>query len=107
MKVNVTKLLLASFFPLLLASCGGNAQGDTARHPLTVEVYPPEATVWLHETKQTPIAAALEQEGPLTSFELPAGNYTYEVHAPGYTSYQGELNLPQNRELSVWLSAAK
>ena len=105
MKATLKPLLLAGLLPLLLASCGGNAQGDKARYPLTLEVQPANATVWVHETKETPIAAALEQRGPLTSFTLPTGDYTYEVSAPGYTTYQGHFSLPQNKQLSVWLSS--
>ncbi len=103
--MNLAKLLLTCLLPLLIAGCEGNAQGDKANYPLTIEVQPPHATVWVHEAKATPIAAVLEQEGPLTSFDLPAGQYSYEVHAPGHRSYRGEFSLPQNKELSVWLSA--
>ena len=103
--MKALKLLLIGFLPLLIAGCEGNAQGGTPKHPLTIEVQPSHATVWVREAKATPIAAALEQEGPLTSFDLSAGRYSYEVRAPGYRPYRGEFSLPQNRELSVWLSA--
>ena len=102
---SALKLLLTGLLPLMMAGCGGNAQGDTENYPLTIEVQPTHATVWVHETKVTPIAAVVEQDGPLTSFDLPAGQYNYEVHAPGYRPYKGEFSLPQNKQLSVWLSA--
>lgn len=103
--MKVLKLLLIGLLPLLVAGCEGNAQGGATKHPLTIEVQPAHATVWVREAKTTPIAPLLEQEGPLTSFDLPTGRYSYEVRAPGYRPYKGEFSLPQNRELSVWLSA--
>ncbi len=98
---------LIGLLTLFVTGCGGNAKGDSAKHPLTMQVTPPHATIWVHETKETPIAAVLEQDGPFASFDLPTGRYTYEVHAPGYEAYRGEFNLPQNKELSVWLSAQR
>ena len=103
--MKVLKLLVTGSLLLLTVGCGGNAQGDRTKHPLTIEVQPSNATVWVREAKATPIAAALEQEGPLTSFDLPAGRYSYEVHAADHRPYRGEFSLPQNKELSVWLSA--
>ena len=99
------KLLLTGLLLFLVAGCGGNAQHKQTKYPLSIAVQPPHATVWVSEAKDTPIAAVLEQDGPLTSYDLPAGRYTYEVHAPGYEAYKGEFHLPQNKELSVWLSA--
>jgi hypothetical protein len=52
----------------------------------------------------TGLIAVLEQTGPTANFDLPAGNYTYEVRERAHQTFQGSFSLPQNKHLEVWMT---
>lgn len=108
------KLLIAALLLLVvpLASCrGGGGQGRAgggsgATHQVSIRVHPEHAGVFLQQAGEDPegVVAVLQQSGPVATFRLPEGSYDYTVRADGYAPYRGQLSIPQNRNLEVWLS---
>jgi len=76
---------------------------DVTLHPIAITVHPAQAQVFL-TAQGSELIAVLEQPGPTASFDLPAGDYNYEVRASEFVTFRGTFSLPQNRHLEVWLN---
>lgn len=71
---------------------------------LNVHVTPSDAQVGIYPSEGFWSFVALEAgQGPVASFVLEAGEYTYKVKADTYTTYEGSFSAPQNRNLAVSL----
>ena len=80
-----------------------DATPEVTLHPIEITVHPGQAQVFL-TAQGSELIAVLEQPGPTASFDLPAGDYSYEVRASDFAPFQGTFSLPQNRHLEVWLN---
>lgn len=116
---SMTLFLMATMMmSTLLMACDGNVpdsvnallptrSADTTPavtlHPIAITVHPGEAQVIL-TAQGSELIAVLEQPGPTASFDLPAGDYSYEVQASNFETFRGTFSLPQNRHLEVWLN---
>lgn len=88
---------------LLPAQTAADTTPDIALYPIAITVHPGQAQVIL-TAQGSDLVAMLEQPGPTASFDLPAGDYNYEVRASNFETFRGMFSLPQNRHLEVWLN---
>lgn len=88
---------------LLPAQTAADTTPDIALYPIAITVHPGQAQVIL-TAQGSDLVAMLEQPGPTASFDLPAGDYNYEVRASNFETFRGTFSLPQNRHLEVWLN---
>lgn len=87
----------------LLPTQTADTTPDIALYPIAITVHPGQAQVIL-TAQGSDLVAMLEQPGPTASFDLPAGDYNYEVRANNFETFRGTFSLPQNRHLEVWLN---
>ncbi|MEM6428311.1 MAG: hypothetical protein AAF708_03655 [Deinococcota bacterium] len=86
-----------------LRTSNTTTDNEVALYPIAITVYPGTATVSL-TAQGSGLIAVLEQTGPTATFDLPAGDYTYEARARSHQTFQGSFSLPQNRHLEVWMT---
>jgi hypothetical protein len=88
---------------LLPTQAAADATPEVPLYPIAITVHPGQAQVIL-TAQGSDLVAMLEQPGPTASFDLPAGDYSYEVRASSFETFLGSFSLPQNRHLEVWLN---
>jgi hypothetical protein len=87
----------------LLPTQTADTTPEVTLYPIAITVHPGQAQVIL-TAQGSDLVAMLEQPGPTASFDLPAGDYNYEVRASNFETFRGTFSLPQNRHLEVWLN---